>query len=119
MLKILIAVIVGIAIGIGTISYINYKKNSVIEGKYITLQRDVMRLSKEIVLLTEKVDKQVITLLQYRNTTSIAKTQRSSLRNPNTSQSNEEYNLIRLEQEKIVAQENARNKHLGNSLRMN
>lgn len=119
MLKILIAGIVGIAIGTGTISYTNYNKNSVIEDKYITLQRDVMRLSKEIVLLTEKVDKQVNTLPQYRNTISIAKTQPSLLRNRNTSLSSEEQNLIRLEQEKIVAQESARNKHVGNSLPTN
>jgi uncharacterized protein YydD (DUF2326 family) len=121
MLKILLVAITGLSIGAGTVSFINYTNNQLIEERFEYLQRDVKQLTRKISELNSQIDKQVniSSKRDISSRTHIVKTSRSIPDNDYSDQLVSQSSHAIIELRKRQAKEKSLKKHLGKSIATN
>jgi hypothetical protein len=121
MLKILLVAITGLSIGAGTVSFINYTNNQLIEDKFEYLQRDVKQLTRKISELNSQIDTQVNTSSNRESSTltHIVKKSRITPHNDYSDSTVTQSSDAIIELRKRQAKEKSLKKHLGKSMATN
>ena len=121
MLKILLVAITGLSIGAGTVSFINYTNNQLIEAKFEYLQRDVKQLTRKIRELNSQIDTQVYTS-SNRESSTLTHIVKETRVNPNNDYSDSTVTQSSdaiIELRKRQAKEKSLKKHLGKATATN
>jgi hypothetical protein len=121
MLKILLVAITGLSIGAGTVSFINYTNNQLIEDKFEYLQRDVKQLTRKISELNSQIDTQanINAKRESSSRTHIVKQSRSTPDNDYSGSLVTQSSEAIIELRKRQAKEKSIKKHLGKSIATN